>query len=105
MACMGRGSSACMVLNSYHNGCKYELKEESGPPHAKQFVYGVVVMGVEYYGSGRSKKLAKQAAAQSALSSLYSLNLSLSEEGHRMPGEHSTVFLSTPSLSSSSQHS
>lgn len=87
MAAMGRGSSACMVLNSYHQGCHYEQKSESGPPHAKEFVFSVTVLGVEYTGVGRSKKLAKQAAAQNALNSLYKLQLGLGTgEGH-IPGE------------------
>ena len=77
MATMGKGSSSCMVLNSYHQGAVYDLKEEKGPPHAKEFVYSVTVLGVEYYGSGKSKKLAKQAAAANALSSLYKIKVSL----------------------------
>ena len=87
MAAMGRGSSACMVLNSYHQGCQYELKSETGPPHAKEFVYGVVVLGVEYTGVGKSKKLAKQAAAQNALNSLYKLQLGLGTGEEHIPGE------------------
>ena len=77
MATIGKGSSACMVLNSYHAGSKYELKEEKGPPHAKEFVYSVTVLGVEYFGSGKNKKAAKQAAAANALNSLYKIKVSL----------------------------
>ena len=77
MASMGKASNPCMVLNSYHSGCVYSLVEEKGPPHAKEFVYCVSVMDVEYIGNGRSKKLAKQAAAATALDALYNIRLGL----------------------------
>ena len=77
MSFMGKGSSACMVLNSYHQGAKYDLKEEKGPPHAREYVYSVTVLGVEYYGTGKNKKEAKQAAAANALSSLHKIKVSL----------------------------
>ena len=66
-----------MVLNSYHQGCKYELVAERGLPHAKEFTISVTVLGREYQGKGRSKKLAKQAAAANALTDLYNLRLQL----------------------------
>lgn len=75
-----------MVLNSYHKGCPYEMKEERGPPHKKEYVFGVTVLGVEYLGRGNSKKLAKQAAASSALRSLYSLRLNLDAGASAMQG-------------------
>ena len=77
MATLGRGSSACMVLNSYHSGCIYQLREERGPPHSKEFVYSVLVNGVEYYGRGKSKKEAKQACAANALNSIYGIKTQL----------------------------
>ena len=89
MAAIGRASSACATLNSFHRDCHYELKEEKGPPHAKHYVFSVVVMGVEYFGHGRSKKLAKQAAAQNALNSLYNIRLGLGTGAYSMPGERS----------------
>lgn len=76
-----------MVLNSYHRDCHYELKSEQGPPHAKEFVYSVIVAGTEFFGKGRSKKLAKQSAAQNALDSMYDLRLGLGDgDGYNMPG-------------------
>ena len=87
MAAIGRGSSACMVLNSYHQGCLYEIKSETGPPHAKEFIFSVIVLGVEYTGTGKSKKLAKQAAAQNALNSLYKLQLGLGTGEEQAPGK------------------
>ena len=80
MAGLGKGNNACSVLNSYHQGCKYEILEECGPPHMKEFTFAVDVLGRQYVGKGRSKKLAKQAAAASALKTIYSINLSLGVE-------------------------
>lgn len=80
MATLGQGSNACSVLNSYHAGCQYEMVEECGPPHDKQFVFKVEILGVAYTGKGSSKKRAKQAAAASALRSIYNINLSLGME-------------------------
>lgn len=85
MAGLGKGNNACSVLNSYHQGSKYELVEECGPPHMKEFTFSVNVLGQNYIGKGRSKKLAKQAAAATALRSLYNINLSLGvEETHSL---------------------
>ena len=86
MATFGRGSSACMVLNSYHKDCHYEMKEQRGPPHKREYIFGVTVLGVEYLGRGNSKKLAKQAAAASALRALYSLRLNLDPGASAIPG-------------------
>ena len=60
MAGLGKGNNACSVLNSYHQGCKYELLEECGPPHMKEFTFAVDVLGRQYVGKGRSKKLASR---------------------------------------------
>ena len=79
MAALGQGSNPVMVLNCYHHGCQYELKRETGPPHARVFTMGVTIMGVEFVGSGRTKKAAKQAAATEALRSLYQLQLRLDQ--------------------------
>ena len=40
---------------------------ESGPPHSREFTYSVTVRGWSFSGSGKTKKLAKAAAAESAL--------------------------------------
>lgn len=77
MAAIGKGSSACMVLNSYDNDSQYELKQEIGPPHSKSFVFGVTVKGVEYFGNGKSKRLAKQACAANALNKIYGIKVQL----------------------------
>ena len=85
MAGLGKGNNACSVLNSYHQGCKYDLVEESGPPHMKEFTFSVNVLGQDFAGKGRSKKHAKQAAAALALRRLYGVNLSLgTEEVHEV---------------------
>ena len=79
MAIHGHGTSPCMVLNSYHNDVCYVLQDERGPPHSRLYTMSVTVMGEEFVGCGRSKKLAKQAAASKALQCLYKLQLSLNE--------------------------
>ena len=84
MAGFGQGSNPVNVLNSYHNGCRYALRSEAGPPHSKLFTMAVTVMGEDFVGTGRSKKLAKQAAAAEALRKLYNLQLSLSEQSEGM---------------------
>lgn len=66
-----------MILNSYDSKATYELMEESGPDHSKRFKFSVTVRGVEYYGSGKSKKEAKQAAAANALNRLYGIKVQL----------------------------
>lgn len=49
----------------------YTVIDESGPAHAKEFTMQVAVDGKELStGFGRSKKLAEQAAAKSALEQL-----------------------------------
>ena len=46
----------------------YDVMVESGPAHARQFTVSVSVDGVELgIGTGKSKKMAEQAAAQAAL--------------------------------------
>ena len=77
---LGRGSNPCMILNSYHRESQYVLVGEIGPAHSKEFTYSVQLMGREFRGKGKSKKLAKQAAAANALTELYSLRLSLGNE-------------------------
>ena len=48
---------------------RYEVVEESGPPHERTFLVAARVAGEEVArGSGRSKKDAEQAAAEAALS-------------------------------------
>jgi ribonuclease-3 len=50
---------------------EYRLAEESGPPHDRQFRFLVLIEGsVAGEGQGRSKKIAQQAAASSAMALL-----------------------------------
>jgi len=49
----------------------YETVSEEGPDHAKEFTVAVLIDGVvQGQGSGRSKQLAEQAAAEAALKAL-----------------------------------
>src|SRR3954447_882221 len=53
------------------NLVSYQVTAEEGPPHARRFEVAAVVAGEELArGSGRSKKDAEQAAAESALDAL-----------------------------------
>lgn len=51
----------------------YELVSESGPPHDRNFVMSVKINDDSVQGAGRSKKLAKAAAAQVALFKLFNI--------------------------------
>lgn len=57
------------VLNELRYGLKYEIVEQSGPPHNPTFKVRVKVDGQMYYGVGNSKKGAKCEAANAALKS------------------------------------
>lgn len=104
MAGLGRGSNPCSVLNSYHQGCRYELRGESGPPHAKEFMMAVTLPGLEreYVGVGKSKKLAKHSAAATALLDMYDIRLQLGDSEPLAPvplappGEHEAARPCTP---------
>ena len=74
---LGQGSNPLSTLNSFHQTVQYDLVQESGPPHMKEFVMQAVVEGRAYRGTGKSKKLAKYAAASEALKQMYNMNLSL----------------------------
>lgn len=54
----------------FHAVPHYELVEESGPDHDKTFRMQVTVAGISAEGTGKSKKMAQQAAAQTALAYL-----------------------------------
>lgn len=61
--------NAVCQLNEIHPGLKYELLSQSGPTHSPLFEVSVTLNGETFTGRGRSKKLAKHAAAGAALSS------------------------------------
>ncbi|KAK9885078.1 hypothetical protein WA026_009304 [Henosepilachna vigintioctopunctata] len=61
------------VLNELRSGLKYNVLEQHGPSHAPSFKVSVEVDGQIYYGTGRSKKLAKCSAAEEALKSFIQL--------------------------------
>lgn len=65
------GTSISTLYRDYP-GALYNLVEESGPPHDKQYIFNVNINGNEYSGTGKTKKLAKQAAAGAALMTLNS---------------------------------
>ncbi|KAL3278820.1 hypothetical protein HHI36_016340 [Cryptolaemus montrouzieri] len=61
------------ILNELRSGLKYNVLEQHGPSHAPTFKVSVDVDGQTYIGTGRSKKLAKCAAAEEALKSFIQL--------------------------------
>lgn len=62
--------NACVMLNEYKPGLEYTLVSREGQSHDPMFIIKVHVNGQYYEGKGRSKKLAKQAAAENALKSI-----------------------------------
>lgn len=62
--------NAVVALNEYKAGLKYELVETRGPVHLPCFVFKVTVNNQTFTGEGKSKKLAKQAAAETALKNI-----------------------------------
>lgn len=62
-------ANAVAILNDLKNGLKYNVVEQTGPPHAPLFKVSVNVNGQDYVGIGGSKKSAKCKAAELALKS------------------------------------
>lgn len=59
--------NAVCMLNELRPGLVYETVSQTGPVHCPVFTIGVKIDGQQVFGKGRTKKLAKQAAAESAL--------------------------------------
>jgi len=78
------GQNPVMTLNEMRPGLSFECSESGSSPATKRFTMKVIIDGKEFDGSGASKKLAKQAAAKTALTQLYNMNFT------PMAGEFST---------------
>ena len=63
-----------MLLNELKPGLKYEVDECGDSPATKRFVMTVSIENHTFEGSGASKKLAKQACARMALTTLYNFS-------------------------------
>ena len=63
-----------MLLNELKPGLKYEVEECGDSPATKRFVMTVSIENHSFEGSGASKKLAKQACARMALTTLYNFS-------------------------------
>lgn len=59
--------NAVCMLNELRPGLVYETVSQTGPVHCPVFTIGVKIDGQQVFGKGRTKKLAKQAAAEAAL--------------------------------------
>lgn len=81
------GKNPVMILNELRPGLKYDFVSESGESHAKNFVMSVTVDNQTFEGSGRNKKLAKARAAQSALASLFNMQLDQTPSRQPVPSE------------------
>ncbi|KAM4626133.1 double-stranded RNA-specific editase 1 isoform 2-T2 [Discoglossus pictus] len=81
------GKNPVMILNELRPSLKYEYVSESGESHAKNFVMSVIVDSQTFEGSGRNKKLAKARAAQSALASLFNMQLDQTPSRQPIPSE------------------
>ena len=67
ISCLWEHLRNLYIHNNLACFCVYMFLGETGPPHAREFTYVVTVRGWEFAGSGKTKKLAKAAAAERAL--------------------------------------
>ena len=68
------GQNPMMTLNELRPGLVWECTELGHSPATKKFCFKTMIQGQVYEGTGVSKKLAKVAAAKSALNDLYNMN-------------------------------
>ncbi|XP_065353126.1 double-stranded RNA-specific editase Adar isoform X2 [Cloeon dipterum] len=61
--------NAVCALNELRPGLEYSLVSQEGPTHSPLFTMSIEVNDQKFLGSGRSKRLAKQAVAEKALQS------------------------------------
>lgn len=59
--------NAVCALNELKSGATYKVISQTGPTHAPIFTISVQIDGQTYEGKGRTKKMAKHAAAELAL--------------------------------------
>lgn len=59
--------NAVCALNELKTGAVYKVVSQTGPTHAPIFTIAVIIDGQTYEGKGRTKKMAKHAAAELAL--------------------------------------
>jgi len=62
--------NAVCVLNEMRPGLEYKLVSQTGPVHCPIFTMSVKMDGQDVFGQGRTKKQAKQLAAEAALRSI-----------------------------------
>jgi len=85
------GQNPVMTLNELKPGLVYDCSESGTSPATKRFMMKVVIEEKEFEGSGASKKLAKQAAARSALTKMYNMNFTPMATDTSTPGSTSKV--------------
>jgi len=85
------GQNPVMTLNEMKPGLSFECSESGTSPATKRFTMTVSIDDQLFDGSGASKKLAKQAAAKSALTKLYNINFTPMTTDSSTPGSTSKV--------------
>ncbi|CAL1539601.1 unnamed protein product [Lymnaea stagnalis] len=64
----------CMMLNEKEKkAVSYETEAETGTPQTREYVMFCEIQGRKFQGQGRSKKIARAKAAESALKELYNI--------------------------------
>jgi len=83
LSAIASGKNPVMIVNEVYPSAEYQLVSEAGDGTTKSFEMSVKVEGQTFSGSGRSKRLAKAHAAQSALSELHGV-VCLSSAGEQL---------------------
>jgi len=82
----GGDKNPCMMLNELKPGVVYDCHESGESPATKRFTMKVTVDEHVFEGTGASKKLAKQAAARSAMTKLFNISFTPNMQGSPLPG-------------------
>ncbi|XP_058805966.1 double-stranded RNA-specific editase Adar-like isoform X2 [Phymastichus coffea] len=82
--------NAVCALNELKSGAVYKVVSQSGPTHAPIFTIAVQIDGQIYEGKGRTKKMAKHAAAELALRNIVQFR--------NTPEVHQAITLALPNF-------
>lgn len=82
--------NAVCALNELKSGAVYKVVDQTGPTHAPIFTIAVQIDGQTYEGKGRTKKMAKHAAAELALRNIVQFR--------NTPEVHQAINICQPSI-------
>ncbi|XP_031777326.1 double-stranded RNA-specific editase Adar isoform X3 [Nasonia vitripennis] len=82
--------NAVCALNELKAGATYKVVSQTGPTHAPIFTIAVQIDGQSYEGKGRTKKMAKHAAAELALRNIVQFR-NTPEVHQAINSSHSTI--------------